>query len=303
LPSVAQEILQDKFDVHYSSKNEPFPSEALSEIVSDFDAVLCTVSEKFDKNILNKASRLKVISNYATGLDNIDSAYAQSIGISVYHTPDAVTNSTADLTLSILLSLTRKISSAQKFIKNNNWKAWDPEIFLGEELYGKVFGIIGFGKIGQAVAQRAAGFGMKIIYYNRSFKDASNLLPCQSFIKQCDLDEVLENSDYLSIHLPLNDETNGFINKDLINKMKKKPIILNMARGGILNTKDLIEALELKKIRGAGLDVISSEPISGSHPLCHFKNCIIVPHIGTATIECRNEMARIAAKNIYDHYI
>ena len=206
------------------------------------------------------------------------------------------------LNFSYVVNKTQKLP---KFIKKDNWKSWDPEIFLGEELHGKVFGIIGFGKIGQAVAQRAAGFGMKVIYYNRSFKDVSSLLlpPYNNFIRHCSLDEVLENSDYISIHLPYNDETNNFVNKDLIGKMKKKPIILNMARGEVLNTKDLIKALELNKIRGAGLDVISSEPISSSHPLCHFENCIVVPHIGTATIECRNEMARIAAKNIYDHYI
>jgi glyoxylate reductase len=302
LPSVAEEILKEKFDVYSSDRNEPYPRDKLKDIVSDYDAVLTTVSENFDKSILKKNGRLKVISNYATGLDNVDVAYARSVGITVYNTPDAVTNSTADLTLLILLSLTRKISLAQKFIKEDRWKAWDPELFLGEELNGKVFGILGFGKIGQAVAKRAAGFGMKIIYYNRSKKDGDLNSSLKQYTKSTDLDELLKTSDYLSIHLPLTDETKGFVNKDLFDRMQKKPIILNMARGDIVNTNDLVEALRVGKVRGAGLDVISPEPISGDHPLCHFDNCLVVPHIGTATLECRTEMARIAAKNICDHF-
>lgn len=302
LPEVAKEILKKNFVVHCNDKNEPYPPVLLTKLADDYDAILCTVSEKFDKTSLSESRRLKVISNYATGLDNIDHKYAKSIGISVYNTPNAVTNSTADLTFSILLSLIRKISSAEKFVKNNHWNAWDPEIFLGEELNGKLLGIIGFGKIGQAVAKRAIGFGMNVIYYNRSIKNIGHLTADDSLIRHSGIDEVLEKSDYLSIHLPLTEDTNNFINKNLINKMKKNPIILNMARGEILNTDDLIEALKLKKIRGAGLDVIASEPISGSHPLCRFENCIILPHIGTATTECRNEMARDAANNIYNHF-
>ena len=134
LPSLAKEILQEKFDVHSSDKNEPYPRNRLRNIVTDYDAVLATVSEKFDKSILKQKKRLKVISNYAVGLDNIDVKCAQSFGISVYNTPDVVTNSTADLTFAILLSLIRKISLAQNFIKQDKWKAWDPELFLGEEL-------------------------------------------------------------------------------------------------------------------------------------------------------------------------
>ena len=300
LPSVAKEILQEKFVVYGSNKNEPYPCDMLTDIVTDYDAVLATVSEKFDKNILEQKSRLKVISNYAVGLDNIDVKYAQSVGITVYNTPDVVTNSTADLTFSILLSLIRKVSLAQNFIKQDKWKAWDPELFLGEELSSKVFGILGFGKIGQAVARRAVGFGLDIIYNNRSKKGVDSFL--KPYIKPVSLSELLETSDYLSIHLPLTDETKGFINNQTINKMKKKPIILNMARGDIVNTDDLIEALESRKIRGVGLDVTSPEPLPGDHPLCHLDNCIVVPHIGTATQECRNNMAQLAAHNIINHF-
>ena len=300
LPFIAQEILQKKFKVSCSDINEPCPIDKLEDIVTDYDAVLTTISEKFDKNILKQKKNLKVISNYAIGLDNIDVKYAQSVGITVYNTPDVVTNSTADLTFAILLSLIRKISFAHNFVKKDKWKAWDPELFLGEELNGKMFGILGFGNIGQAVARRALSFGLNIIFYDILKKDVNSL--DNQVVKSVGLNELIETSDYLSIHLPLTDETTGLINKNIINKMQKKPIILNMARGDIVITEDLLEALKSGKIRGAGLDVTSPEPLSGNHPLCYLDNCIIVPHIGTATKECRINMARLAAQNIINHF-
>jgi len=300
LPPIAKEILQEKFEVYSSDKNEPYPRDILTDIVANYDAVLTTVSEKFDKKTLKQKGNLKVISNYAVGLDNIDVKYAKSVGITVYNTPDVVTNSTADLTFSILLSLIRKISLAQNFIKKDKWKAWDPELFLGEELSGKIFGILGFGKIGQAVARRATGFGLNIIYFNRSITNPDSSL--KQYVKPVGLNELLKTSDYLSIHLPLTDETRGFINKRTINKMKNHPIIVNISRGDIVKTNDLVDALESGKIRGAALDVTSPEPLSGDHPLCHFDNCVVVPHIGTATQECRINMAQLAAQNIINHF-
>ena len=164
LPAIAEERLKEKFDVYGSRENEPYPRKLLPEIVGQYDAVLSTVTEKFNKEILKQKGKLTVISNYAVGLDNIDVEFAKSLGIAIYNTKDVVTNSTADLTFSIFLSLIRKILLAQVFIRNDNWKTWDPELFLGEELNGKVFGILGFGKIGQAVARRAFGFDLNIIW-------------------------------------------------------------------------------------------------------------------------------------------
>jgi len=300
LPSIAKEILNEKFEVHESNKNDPYPRDKLPEIVAIYDAVLSTVSERFNKEILGQKGKLKVISNYAVGLDNIDVSYAQSIGITVYNTPDIVTNSTADFTFAILLSLIRKISSAVVFVKQGKWKAWDPELFLGEELFDKVFGIMGFGKIGQAVARRAIAFGLNVIYYDILTKQVDpSIVSC---VKSADLNNLLKMSDFISIHIPLTEENRGLINNDLINKMEKKPIILNMSRGDIAVTDDLVDALKEGKIRGAGLDVTSPEPLPGNHPLCHFDNCIVMPHIGTATHECRINMAKNAAQNIINHF-
>ena len=180
-----------------------------------------------------------------------------------------------DLTFAIFLSLIRKILFASEFVKKGNGKHGTRNCFL-EELNGKVFGILGFGKIGQAVAQRAVGFGLKIIYYNRYKKDVDCFF--SSNVRSVDLNELLETSDYLSIHLPLTDETEGFINMHTINKMKKNPIVLNIARGGIIDTDDLVEGLKSGKIRGAGLDVTAPEPLSSDHLLPHLDNCILVPH-------------------------
>lgn len=297
LPRIAEDMLSEHFLVRSNSENRPLPREELAKVAAEYDAILATVTEKFDREIIGRKNNLAVISNYAVGLDNIDLEYAAAKGIAVYNTPDAVTDSTADLTFALLLSLIRKIPAAQDFVRRDKWNSWDPELFLGEELRGKTFGILGFGRIGQAVAQRAAGFGLEIIYHNRPLVKNPN-----SDFFQVNLDFLLENSDYISIHLPLTAETAGYIDSRKMNLMKKNPIVLNMARGGIVNTDDLHSALKSGQIRGACLDVTAPEPLSGDHPLCQLDNCLIIPHIGTATLECRKNMARDAAQNIIDHF-
>ena len=200
----------------------------------------------------------------------------------------------ANLAFPALTVLVHSLHDSHKYVKMGEWFGWDPEIFLGEELEGKVFGIIGLGKIGKAVAKRAEGFGLKIIFYNRN--------KTESGYRHVELQYLLENSDYISIHVPLNNETKNMINKETFERMKKKPILINMARGAIVNTEDLLFALKSGKIRGACLDVTNPEPINSDHPLCSMKNCIITPHIGTSTKECREKMAEIAAKNIINHF-
>ena len=238
-----------------------------------------------------------MISNYAVGLDNISLDFSRKMNIKIYNTPDVVTNSTADLAFSIFLSLVRKITYAEQFVKDDKWKSWDPEMFLGEELCGKTFGIWGFGRIGHAVARRALGFGLKVIYYNHNPVSMDNL-----DFEAVELEVLLQKSDFLSINLPLTDKTKGIVNNQIFNQMEKNPIIVNVSRGNIIVTKDLVNALRTGKIRGAALDVTFPEPISGNHELCKFENCIIVPHIGTATFDCRVQMAKFAAQNIIDFF-
>lgn len=299
LPSIAAAILRERFAVDENAVNEPCAADKLAAAVADYDAILSTVSEKLDKGILQQRKKLLVISNYAVGLDNIDLAYARANGVAVYNTPDVVTNSSADLTLALLLTLVRKIPYAQEYVRQGRWKEWDPERCLGEELSGKVFGILGFGRIGRAVARRAAGFGMDILYYSRQAKhDATST----QYTRVASLEELLGAADYLSVHIPLTDTTRNLINCEMFDKMHKRPVLLNMARGEVVVTDDLVEALRAGKIRGAGLDVVTAECLSRDHPLCQADNVVVVPHIGTATQECRRNMAALAAQNIVKHF-
>ncbi|MDP3734732.1 MAG: AMP-binding protein [Nanoarchaeota archaeon] len=298
LPAVAKEILSAQFIVDENAENMPLPHEKLLQVVAEYDGILSTVSDKLTDDVLQKSQRLKVIANYAVGLDNINLDTAHKKGITVYNTPDVVTNSTADMTFALLFALIRKIVPAQQFVLNNQWSGWNPELFLGEELHGKTWGIIGFGNIGKAVAQRARGFGLNIIYYNRSTKESAD-----KEIIQVSLNTLLKESDYISIHLPLTPETHKMINEETIALMAKKPLLINVARGGIIDTDALTDALSIGKIRGACLDVTDPEPLPSSHPLCKLSNCLIVPHIGTATKECRNTMAKAAAEKIVQHFV
>ena len=293
LPAIAKELLSSDFVVDENPENKPLSADKILEVVNKYDGILSTVADKFTAEVLIN-SKVKVISNYAVGLDNIDLISAKDKEIAVYNTPDVVTNSTADLTLALLLSFIRKISYAQQFVKENKWSSWNPELFLGEELNGKTFGIIGFGKIGRAVAERAKAFGLKVIYYNRS--------KVESEFSQVELDYLLQNSDYISLHLPLTIETKYFIDKQKIASMKKKPILLNLSRGSIVDSSALLEALKSGQLRGACLDVTDPEPLSGNNELCKLENCLIIPHIGTATKECRHNMAKLAAENIINHF-
>jgi len=292
IPSIAKEVLSKKFIVEEWEQNCPIPKDKLIEAAQEYEAFLTMLSDPVDKEILENATQLKIISNYAIGLDNIDVSYAKSKGITVYNLLDIVTESTADLTFAILLSLIRRVPEAWQFVKEDKWKAYDPNLFFGESLHQKIFGIIGYGRISKAVAQRAKGFGMKVQFYHYKDLDVK---------EQVSLDELYETSDYISLHIPLKEETHHFIDAIAMQKMKKHPVLINMARGAVVDTDALVKALEKGWIRGAALDVTDPEPFPGNHPLCSFENCLIVPHIGSATLECRTLMAKQAAENILSH--
>ncbi len=296
IPKIAEEILGDYFSVEMCDKKGGLSYLDLLSKVDSFDVILTMLSDKIDKRMLDQAKNLKVISNYAVGLDNIDVKYANKKQIAVYNLPDIISNSTADFTFAIFLSLIRQVIPASKFILDNKWNRYDPNLFLGEELSQKTFGIVGMGKCGQAVAKRALGFGLNVIYYNRSEKKFN-----EPYI-QVGFDELLESSDYISLHVALNNETHHMFTEKEFKKMKKRPVLINMARGPVVKTDDLVTALQKKWIRSAALDVTDPEPLESSHPLCSLKNCLILPHIGTATNECRYNMAKQAAMNIVNHF-
>jgi glyoxylate reductase len=294
---VAEDVLGKHFELEVNPESRVLSREELKKVVYDCDGILSTLADKLDKEILQHSQKLKVISNCAAGLDNVDLVVAKERKIAVYNVPDATTQSTADMTFAILLSLIRKVAEAEAYIKKGLWKAWEPNLFLGEELYDKYFGIIGFGRIGKAVAERALGFGLRVLVFARS---KINIVHPR--ILQVSLEELYQKSDFISLHVPLTQETKGMINAQAIKEMKKKPVIINMARGAVVSTDDLVKALKEGTIRGAALDVTEPEPILPSHPLCHLRNCLIVPHIGSATVECRALLAHSAAENLIRYF-
>lgn len=298
---VAEELLNQHFSVDVNPKDEVLAPDDLIAAVQNYDGILCTISDVFNAPVLSHATRVKALSNLAMGLDNIDRDAAQQRGIAVYNTPGLTTNSTADMTFALLLAFIRKISEAQSFVRANRWRGWEPMLFQGEELAGKTFGIVGFGQIGQAVARRALGFGLKVVVYHRSFLTMPDEFK-RAGVYQLSWEDFLKEIDYVSLHVPLTNETRGLINRSVMEKMIKRPILINMARGGVVVTDDLVEALTKGILRGAALDVTTPEPIPASHPLCMMENCMIIPHIGSATAECREKMAAAAAQNLIDHF-
>lgn len=256
--------------------------------------LLCLLTDKIDKEIIDSLPNLKIISNYAVGFDNIDVDYATKKGICVTNTPGVLTETSADLAWALILAARRLIVSADKFTREGKFKGWEPELFLGYDVYGKVLGIIGFGRIGQAVARRASGFNMKVIYYSRSRDyEAEKKLNAE----YRDLDELLKESDIVSIHTPLNDQTYHMITYEKLKLMKPTATIVNTARGKVIKEEDLVKALKEGIIFSAGLDVFEFEP--EIHPeLLKMDNVVLLPHIGSASFETRTKMAEMAVTNL-----
>lgn len=293
----AKKLLENAgFEVISFDINKPLAPQYLIDNIDKFDGVLTCVSERIDRAIMLKANgRLKIISNMAVGLDNIDVESANELGIRVFNTPGVVTGPTADLTLAIAFALLRKIKEADIFVREGLWKAWDPEIFLGRNFSSLVWGIVGYGNIGKAVAKRLSGFGMEILFYDPVENRTDNIAAYTR------IDELLNKSDVISLHLPLTEDTKNFFDIRKFRLMRKDAILVNMARGGVVNSSDLLETLKQKGIAGAALDVFAPEPIPFGSEILSFENVLVTPHIGTATIECRKEMAEFAAKNIINN--
>jgi lactate dehydrogenase-like 2-hydroxyacid dehydrogenase len=295
-------LLRSRFDIDYQGQNVPLPRQYLIDHIGNYHGILSCVSERFDAGLLERAKlKLKIISNMAAGLDNIDVSTARALGIEVRNTPDVVTECTADFTLAMALSLLRKIPQAHDYVRRDKWTAWDPEIFLGRTLCGLTWGIVGLGKIGLAVARRIIGFGCHIMYFD-PYVTLTQLQDGQIELQKTGFRDLLKASDIISVHVPLTAETKYLMDGEALRAMKKTAFLINMARGQVVKSKDLVSALMKKRIAGAALDVFDPEPISGNHDILKFGNIIVTPHIGTATEECRREMAMAAAKNIVDFF-
>ncbi len=288
----AIDLLKKKYEVDINLKGRDLTKDELLNIVMNYDAVLTMLSNKIDKEVIDKSKNVKIFADYSVGYNNFDVDYAKEKGIYLTNTPDVLTNATADLALSLLLAVSRRIVESDAYVSDGKFKEWKPKLLLGKELYGKTLGIVGFGRIGQAVAKRANGFGLNIIYYNRTRKEDKELNS-----KYVDFDTLLKESDFISIHTPLNKETYHLFSKREFELMKDDAVLINTSRGAVIDEEGLIRVLKTGKLFGAGLDVYENEPIVPNE-LINLENVITLPHIGSATNEARKAMAIIAANNI-----
>lgn len=271
----------------------PPTRDALLEKVRGVDGFISMLTDRVDAELLDAAGpQLKVVSNHAVGFDNVVVTEATARGVPVGNTPGILTDATADIAFALLLAAARRIVESEKYIRDGKWKTWHPSMLLGMDLAGKTLGLVGFGRIGRAVAKRALGFGMRIIYYS------PNSEPEFGAEKMNSLDELLRRSDFVSVHTPLNESTRQMVNADFLSKMKPNAVFVNTSRGAVVDQTALYNALKAKQIFAAGLDVTDPEPLPLESPLLTLDNCVIVPHIGSASEHTRNEMARLAAENL-----
>lgn len=277
-------LLKDKgFDVEVNQLDRPLTAAELHEAAQKVDALWCTMADSINKNFLTNNKHLKIVTNYAVGTNNMDKEAAAELGIIIGNTPDVLSEATAEIAFGLMICASRNFRAAMKNAENGEWSHFQPKGFLGPELKGKTLGIIGYGRIGSRLGEMAQGaFGMKIKPYKRGM----------------DKIEFMKDLDVLSLHIPLTPETKNFVGKAEIAAMKSSAIIVNTARGDVIDQDALYEALRDKKIFSAGLDVTTPEPLVPSHPLYSLPNVMILPHIGSATFEARRAMSLLCAENI-----
>ncbi len=273
----------------------PPPRSVILEKVKDLDGLLPLLTDKMDAEVMDAAPKLKVISNYAVGYDNIDVPAATARGILVCNTPGVLTETTADLAWTLLMSAARRIVQADGYARSGQWKTWGPMLFLGHDIHHATLGIIGMGRIGSEMAKRAKGFDMRIIYYDPSRRPD---LEKQYGIEYRSLEELMAESDFVTLHCLLNEQTRHLINKQMLARMKPTGILINTSRGPVVDQEALYEALAKKQIAGAALDVTDPEPPAADDPLLQLDNLTIVPHIASASFATRTKMATMAAENL-----
>jgi glyoxylate reductase len=270
----------------------PPSREELLECARGVDGLLCLLTDKIDGEVMDSIGKqLKVISSMSVGVDHIDVAAATARGIPVGNTPGVLTDATADQAFALMLSAARRVVEAERFLKAGKWVTWQPSLLLGADFAGATLGIVGFGRIGQAVAKRAQGFDMRVLYHDPTSQPAYGA-------QSVDLDTLLRESDFVSIHVPLTAQTKHLVNKDFLSRMKPNAVLVNTSRGGVLDQNALYVALRANKIFAAALDVTDPEPLPMDCPLLELENCIIVPHLGSASKKTRDMMSLLAAQNL-----
>ena len=289
--------LTQHFDTILWPEDSPAPLDWIRNHIEQVDALLCMLTDPINEEIITRgaASRLKVISQMAVGVDNIAVRSATTLKIPVGHTPGVLTETTADFAWALMMCAARRVVESALEVKQGNWKAWGPEILCGTDIFGKTLGLIGFGRIGKAMAFRASGFQMRILYHEPTEKPENRAIKNATYVS---LEQLLEESDYVSLHAYLSPTTKGLIGVPQLARMKESAILVNTARGAMVDHDALHRALIEKKIAAAALDVFDPEPVPAGHPLLSLPNVIITPHVASASIATRRKMAEMTLENI-----
>ena len=301
IPAIGIDLLtKEGFMVSVWPHDRPIPADELIKEGKKANAVLCLSTDKIDSDFLNECNHLDIISQMAAGYDNINVAVCNRLGIPLGYAPGAMNDATADIAFGLMIAVSRKFFYMHKMIGNGEWNYFRPKANLGIELKNKTLGVFGLGRIGMEMVKRCIGaYNMKILYHNRKPNEEAEKLFQAKWVS---FDDLLQQSDVVSVHCALSEETKGIFNKVAFAKMKPTCIFINTARGPVHNEDDLLEALKSETIWGAGLDVTNPEPMKSDNPLLEMENVAILPHIGSASIEARNEMSRLAAINIIEYY-
>jgi len=287
--------LDDACDMLCNREDRPMERARLLEAVADRDGFLSMITDRVDAELMDLAPRLRVIANMAVGYNNVDTDAASARGILVTNTPGVVTEPTADLTFALLLAVGRRVADLDRRTRAGEFRWWAPRLFLSGDVAGKTLGIVGLGRIGKAVAERARGFRMRILYCNRKRLDPAE--EQQLGVEYRGFRELLRESDFVSLHVPLTEETRHLVNRETLTWMKPTAYLLNVSRGPVVDEEALVEALQQKKIAGAGLDVYENEPAL-TPGLTELDNVVLLPHVGSATVDVRIRMAEMAAQNL-----
>jgi lactate dehydrogenase-like 2-hydroxyacid dehydrogenase len=292
LPAAVLSRLQTVGTVDLRNEDGPMPAEEFRARIAGKDAAVTMLTDQVDKDAIDRGTALKLVANVAVGYNNIDVAYAASRGVLVTNTPDVLTETVADFTWALMLSLTRRVSEGERLIRSGGWKGWAFDFMLGTDLRGKQLGLVGFGRIARAVARKAAAFGVKVAYSSR--RDLN-----EEGAEFMSLDRLLNTSDIVSLHVPLSSETHYLIDKRALARMKRSAYLINTSRGPVVEEAALVWALEQRLIAGAALDVYEHEPAI-EPGLLKLENVLLVPHLGSGTTETRTAMADLAARNVVE---
>jgi len=296
IPQQSLEMLKPHFEITHWSKPGPITRQGLKDLIPDKDALFCLLTDKIDQEILQCASQLKVIGSMAVGYDHLEIPSIREKGIKVGYTPDVLTQATAELTVALLLATSRRLFEAADQLKKGGWGSWDPLWMCGPSLNGSTVGIVGLGRIGQMVQKMLTPFGVNKFLYHGRKKLSEDLENGSEF--QENFEDLLKKSDFVIATCALTQDTANLFDKKAFDLMKPNGVFINTSRGGVVNQEDLIEALQNYQIAMAGLDVMTPEPLPTDHPLTKLENCVLIPHIGSATFQTRTRMATLTAENL-----